>query len=433
MLTSVTGAPVLDGLGLPVDPEWLDLYDLELPPPDGWPKLHTVAYRGLIADAVRLISPASECDPVALAVTLLAFFGSAVGPGPHIYADGVRHTARINVVKVGATAKGRKGVATTRARSILQIADPGWHDDCIKSGFGSAEAVVDEVADDREDVDKRLLVLEGEYVRLLAVAAREGSLLSALIRDAWDLERLAVRSRQRRTVATGAHVSFVADITAEELRRRLSETEMANGMANRWLFTCARRARILPTGGDVDPEALHHLGMRYRSALEAARKIARVRRTPVAETLWAQHYRAMARTPAGLAGALTARAEPQCLRLSLIYALVDGSPVIDVEHLEAAYAVWQYCEASVRHIFGDALGDDVADRLYDAIKAAGADGLDSSEQSEVFGRNISARHLMTARAELERLGLIETVRMPTSGRPRLVSRTKKTKKTNYVL
>lgn len=422
----MTGVPTLDTFGLPVDEEWLHLYDLDLRPADpGWPRLHTVAYRGLVADAIHLLSPASEADPAAIAVTLLAFFGSAVGPGPHVYADGVRHTARINVVKVGATADARKGTATARARSIFQLADPGWHDNCIKSGFGSAEALVDEVADDREDADKRLLVLEGEFVRVLAVAAREGSTLSALIRDAWDLDRLAARSRQRRTVATGAHVSFVADVTVEELRRRLSETEMANGMANRWLFACAHRARLLPCGGDVDAEALERVGRQFRSALEAARRVTRVRRSIVAESRWEQLYRAMARKPRGLAGALTARAEPQCLRLSLIYALLDGASIIDIEHLEAAYAVWQYCEASVLHVFGDSLGDDTADRLYEAIRAAGADGLTFTDQSEAFGRNASAKRLAAARAELENLGLVETVRVPTSGRPRLVTRTKK--------
>lgn len=422
----MTGAPTLDALGLPVDEAWLHLYDLDLRPRDpDWPRLHTVAYQGLVGDAIRLLAPSSEADPAAIAVTLLAFFGSAVGPGPHVYADGVRHTARINVVKVGATADARKGTATARARSIFEVADPGWHDNCIKSGFGSAEALVDEVADDREDVDKRLLVLEGEFVRVLAVAAREGSTLSAMIRDAWDLDRLAARSRQKRTVATGAHVSFVADVTVEELRRRLSETEMANGMANRWLFACAHRARLLPSGGEVDPDALYDVGMRFRSALEIARRVTRVRRTPVAESRWEQLYRAMAHKPKGLAGALTARAEPQCLRLSLIYALLDGARSIDIEHLEAAYAVWQYCEASVLHVFGESLGDDTADRLYEAIRVAGDEGLGFTEQSEVFGRNVSSKRLAAARAELEGLGLIETVRVPTTGRPRLVSRTKK--------
>ena len=48
----------------------------------------------------------------------------------------------------------------------------------------------------------------------------------------------------------------------------------------------------------------------------------------------------------GLAGAVTARPEAQALRLSVVYAALDGSSTIKVPHLEAALAVWNYCEAS---------------------------------------------------------------------------------------
>ena len=51
------------------------------------------------------------------------------------------------------------------------------------------------------------------------------------------------------------------------------------------------------------------------------------------------------------------------LRLSVIYAALDGSDMIEVCHLEAALAVWRYCETSAHLIFGDA-------SLYDEALAA---------------------------------------------------------------
>jgi len=124
----------------------------------------------------------------------------------------------------------------------------------------------------------------------------------------------------------------------------------------------------------------------------------------------------------GLAGAVTARPEAQALRLSVAYAALDGSSTIKVPHLEAAMAVWNYCEASAYTIFGDALGDPVADRLLEALRQAGGDGLDATAQSTLFGRHVSASRLTQARAELERRGLVVTEREETGGRPRLVSR-----------
>ena len=43
--------------------------------------------------------------------------------------------------------------------------------------------------------------------------------------------------------------------------------------------------------------------------------------------------------------------------MSLTYALMDSSPVVTVDHLKAALAVWDYCEASVRFTFGKAKMD----------------------------------------------------------------------------
>jgi hypothetical protein len=110
------------------------------------------------------------------------------------------------------------------------------------------------------------------------------------------------------------------------------------------------------------------------------------------------------------------------LRLSVAYALLDGSEVIQLDHLQAALAVWRYCEQSAAHVFGDALGDEVADRLLEAVRAAGEEGLDGTEQRDLFSRHAGGKRLEMARALLESKGLIVTETEETRGRPRLVSR-----------
>ena len=407
--------------------------------------LGEAAFHGLAGRVVRAIEPHTEADSAGLLLTFLAFFGSAVGAGPHALADGCTHTLRLFVALVGDTSRSRKGTTSARTRSVFDLADPTWASNRVMSGFGSGEAIVDEVRDPKMGIDKagesvvidqgvddkRLLVLEGEFARILAVAAREGSTISAIIRDAWDFGRLAARARHQKSVATGAHVSIVTNVTVEELRRRLSEVEMANGLANRFLFACVRRSKLLPCGGQIDPAELHRLGTEVRFALDAARKISRVERSAEAEKRWAVMYAEMAKGPGGLLGAVVARAEAQTLRLSVGYALLDGKATVEEVHLEAAYALWQFCEDSAAHIFGDALGDDVADRLLAAIRAEGEAGLDFTGQAAAFGRNVKAKRLAAARAELEELGLIRTVAEETGGRPRMVSFavTKQTKKT----
>lgn len=116
-----------------------------------------------------------------------------------------------------------------------------------------------------------------------------------------------------------------------------------------------------------------------------------------------------------------ARADAQALRLSVAYALTDASPTIDLPHLEAAWALWSFCAASARMLFGDRSGDQVEDRLLAAIRKAGDEGLDSTGQFAAFGRNITARRLEVARESLQDAGLIYTEHIPTDGRPRVIS------------
>jgi len=352
--------------------------------------------------------------------------GQHPGAGPHAIADAASHPARLNVVLVGQISRARKGTAWAQVRNLLTLVDPSWSAGCVLPGIASGEALIAEVRDGTSDedlgvADKRRLVLEPEFARLLAVAAREGSILSAVLREAWDGNVLKNRTKAFPQVATGAHISVVGHITREELLRRLTDTEAANGFANRFLFALVRRSKRLPEGGQLDPAALDDLAAQVGAAVERGYRVGILGRDPDARELWAKAYDDFGDGNPGLAGAITARPEAQALRLSVAYAALDGSPTITTAHIEAALAVWSYCEASALAIFGDALGDPIADRLLAAVRQA-PDGLDGTEQSAVFRRHASAVRLAQARALLEGKGLIVTTTEETGGRPRLVSR-----------
>lgn len=100
----------------------------------------------------------------------------------------------------------------------------------------------------------------------------------------------------------------------------------------------------------------------------------------------------------------------------MIYALLDRSHVVRREHLEAALAQWGYMEASARYIFGDALGDPVADTILHALRDAGEAGLTRTEISGLFGRNKDAAELSRALRMLVDERLAHMTMEGTSGR-----------------
>jgi hypothetical protein len=143
--------------------------------------------------------------------------------------------------------------------------------------------------------------------------------------------------------------------------------------------------------------------------------VAEIGRDAEATALWRQVYRPLSEGRPGLVGAILGRAEAQTMRLACLYALLDTSFVIRRPHLLAALGLWDYVEESGRYIFGDKLGDVVADQALAAIRGAGEHGLTQTELHQVFGRNVKAGRLAAALQSLVGLGLVRQASDPRDG------------------
>ena len=245
---------------------------------------------------------------------------------------------------------------------VMRQVAGSWEAECVSYGLSSGEGLVDRVRDpDPDEGDdmvfampdvKRLLCVEEEFSKPITAMRREGNTLSAILRAAWDSKPLEVLTRGKsKLLASSAHVSIVAHITPEELDKLLGKSvEVANGFANRFLWACVRRSRLLPHGGDV--RVLDRFVEPLREALAHAQGVGQLRRAPEADAEWEAVYPGLAEARRGSSARVTERARPQVMRLALLYALLDRRDVVQVEHLRAALALWSYCEASAMRIFG---------------------------------------------------------------------------------
>jgi hypothetical protein len=394
-----------------------------------WPKLHGDAYHGLVGRVVRAIEPVSEADPVAILVTFLSAFGNAIGRNSYARVGPSRHYAKINAALVGETSKGRKGMSWGYVKAIMHVAERYWTEERYANGLSSGEGLIYQVRDrvmgtDKEgnevvtDVgaeDKRLFVVEEEFATVLKMATREGNILSAVLRACWDDARLATLTKNSPLKATESHVSIIGHVTKTELVRLLAEADAHNGFANRFLWVCVRRSKALPFGGDWDGLDVASLVSELGEVLRFA-KSGGVRWGNTAKPLWEDRYEALSEGAPGLFGAVTSRAEAQTLRLATVYALMDGTWFIEEEHLKAALALWDYCEASARYVFGNATGDPVADRIEAELEAE-PDGLTKTDLSHLFKRNKSSEEIERSLSLLERHGRIIKRTESTGGRP----------------
>lgn len=404
-----------------------------------WPVLDAAARRGVIGDLVEAIEPHSEADPVALLVQALIAYGSMLNRAPYFQAEADRHYMNLNAALVGITSKGRKGVSWGHVKRACAAVDPTWASTRVLNGLSSGEGLIWAVRDeitkdepvrekgrptgdyqtvvvDRGITDKRLLVLESEFAGTLRVMGRDGNTLSAVIRQAWDSGDLRTMTKNSPAQATGAHISIIAHITKDELCRLIEATEASNGFCNRYLWLCVRRSKALPEGGDFDETAIAPIVQRLNHAVRFGRSAGEIKRDEGARAVWREVYPDLSEGKPGLLGSVISRAEAQVMRLACIYALQDMSYVVRPEHLTAALALWEYCESSARYIFGQRLGDPIADELLSALRSH-ATGMTRTEIRDWFGRNRKADEINRGLSLLAKQGLARREESQSGGRP----------------
>jgi hypothetical protein len=329
-------------------------------PPQQRPQFSPAALYGPAGEIIRRLEPDTEADPAAMYAQLLAGVGSLIGNGTYFVADGARHHPNLFTIICGRTA-----------------------------AF-------------RDDEDKRLLLIEGEFGQVLQCMKREGNTVSVILRQAWDGSRIAVLRRKDPIDVEGAHISMIGHITLPELHRLLASVEISNGLANRCLWIFADRKKLLSEGGST-PDLSQPLAQLH-AAIIAARDRGRMERDTAARNLWARMYADLSKEAPGKLGEILSRGEAQVMRLALLFALLDQSPLIACPHLEAALSLWRYCEASAAHIFADNLLNPKAAKILDALK----DGPRTMSQvHKIFGNNASSAEIESALAELSARIVIE--------------------------
>ncbi len=404
-----------------------------------WPSpLEDMAYYGLAGDIVKTLEPHTEADPASLLLQLLTAFGNCVGRGAYFKAEADKHYPNLFTVMVGASAKGRKGTSWGQIESLFSVVDDPWSKQCIHSGLSSGEGLIwlirdeikkkvairekkrivgyeDEIIDPGIE-DKRALILESEFASPLKVLNREGNTLSPIVRNAWDGRDLRTLTKNSQARASEPHISVVGHITKDELFRQITATELCNGFVNRFLLVCVKRSKVLPEGGRLHEVDLNPLITRLRETLNEARVMGELKRDDFARRTWAQVYPELSEGKPGLLGAAIARAEAQVMRLAMIYALLDCSSKIKEEHLLAALAIWEYCEASAGFVFGKSLGDPVADEIKRALDIY-PNGMTRTQISALFKRHKDSQQIGRALEALFEKGVAFYKVESSGGRP----------------
>lgn len=401
-------------------------------PPTEWPALHPDGWQGPIADAVEELRPHTEADPHAVYLSALTYYAAMIGIGPAVGLSHPPQALRLFAVIVGDAGAGRKGASEGAARWICVEGVQSEFASRIQGGFGSGEVIVDALG-----ADPRLVVYMPELSRLLRVGQRVGDTTSELLREAWDRSELAARARQKSTTAapaSPAHVCLLGHVTPTDLSRHFDEAGLGNGWAARVLWCLSKRSGRVPFAGEL-PSLRRQWNALAKGLAHVPRGLLPLD-DDVKEWWNEEAYDALSVTRPGKLESLDARAPSQVMRLAGVLSVTMGTYRISMEVAVAARHIWDYCAASAALCFDSGLGVaspvsgggidrrrhyERMDRLCDAIRAAGMNGLTGRQRHEVFARHVPASEIEAMLGELERLRRVRRIPVkPIGGGPEVI-------------
>lgn len=425
-----------------------------------WPILQRAAMPGIIGDFVDVATENSEADPAAVLSTFLVRLGVEAGSPdiatrPHVFVGETRHEPRLFAVVTGKSSKARKGTSAQPVQRLFTakstIGAPsmgGVSLGPLSTGEGIIYAVRDALQEWKEKeqifvttdpgvTDKRLYVQEEELAAALSAGKREGNTLSATLRALWDSGTRSPMTKTSKTRCTDAHVGILAHITLDELALTLSDCDKLNGYANRFLWVLARRAKRVSRPTRIPESVFSPIQTTVWQRLNYAHKMGEMSISSEFWDVFDSQYDRLSEDRPGMAGAITARAEAQVVRLSMVYAIAAGTRTIGAEHIHAALAFWDYAQASAEYIFSDQTGGGKLDATVKALIEGAPDGLSMTELHEKTGRNHKAVELKASVQRLVDAGIVlsRSVRGPEDRKSRTVFfqniPTKNTNYTNY--
>ncbi len=419
-----------------------------------WPTLPPAALRGIAGEVVELATRSSEADPAAVLATFLCRTSIELGRDAYFMVGDSRHSARLNAIIVGNSSKARKGTSAKPITRIFRfdsqhvtLDSPNLYLPArqtpgpLSSGEGLIYAVRDAVKIWQVDKktkggewvtvdpgvdDKRLFVLDEELAAALKCTKREGNTLSVVVRSAFDDGNFSPLTKTNRIEAHGAHIGIVSHITLAELNYLLDETEALNGFANRFLWVCSRRQKLVPLPEPMPEKELKSIQRDLLGIFRAAQGIGRVSMHPSTRDYWTSIYSDLSTEQPGLVGCVVNRGEAMVLRLALTYCLLSGHRTIDINHMEAALAFWDYARESAEYIFSGRQSNPIAQKILDAVERGPASFTDIHK---LLSNHAAKREIQAALQELASSGKIKIEDVTTGGRPKkIISLAKEAKK-----
>jgi hypothetical protein len=210
--------------------------------------------------------------------------------------------------------------------------------------------------------------------------------------------------------------SFLGWSRPEEVLDRLSHPEASySGFASRTLLLRIRRGAPRPLA-DIEGVSLD-AAFGLKESLDFAERLipSRLSLSPEMAELWKEVYVELGapRESGTMIDIMTELAERHVLRLAGLYALVDRSSEIKLDHLLAALAIWDHHEETLHELFAHQTGDKKSDLVLRYLREHSRATTNMIIRDVLKNNNAAGPILRKLKEE----GLVDSEKKPGAGQP----------------
>ncbi|WDU48701.1 DUF3987 domain-containing protein [Taylorella equigenitalis] len=338
------------------------------------PKCDEKALYGLLGNIAKESTEKSEANPFAVMANLIVMLGSIFGRKAFIKIDVDKHYPIFFILHVGKASKGKKGLATSIAKTLFDKLEEEitFLPKRVSGGLSTGEGIVNLIHDGIKNNDpkkkeewelppiddKRLWVVESEFNNIFTQSQRSGNSLIDTLRTLWDGIELAPLTKTNKIGVRNPHINIMGHITPYELRNNLTSNNSANGLASRFMIFYADRSKSvqIPKSNTESFNKYKHKLVEIINYVEASdfTKYDQIEVTmnEEANSLYKTYYDEIdGQEYSEKLDPMLGRRLATLQRLAMLFALTDMTNIINANHIEAAKCWIDYWTSSIEYLF----------------------------------------------------------------------------------
>ena len=375
------------------------------------------AFYGWFGDYRDLMANTTEAADQFHLGASLTFAAAMIGKRIGIDYNNIRLLPNLYTVLIGRTGFARKDTAIERALQLPQFCPPSR---ILQPTFGvfynisSAEGLLQSLRESPVTVGRIT-----ELTSVLTNAKRKGTqnIIDNLIHAYDAMMPLQNNSKINPVIVNDYCLNLIAATQPGRLANEMTTLEIESGFANRWLFVFGAGKEPMALTAKIDKARAGHLYLQMYDAIASYHDGATLELDAPAASLFTEWYVADAKSIRADEDEdradMRARHATLILKVALLYAVTDRSPVVGEDHLQSAmdFIAWTWGEVSaVLRTWGASLDIQLEERIRAALTAGPLPRRDL--QQRVGGRKYSARDFAMT---LEAMSKNQTIQIDASG------------------